>query len=165
MARRRLKFRRPELRKARIEIIPMIDTIFFLLVFFLITSLTQTKMNGLAASLPKDSPASQTKPTPKAVVTVNRAGGWYINTTRVAPAEMQSELQRMIDAAPTTIIIVNIDKTRKVQEAITVMDTVNGVRLPASAQTPDSNAPAVMIATTPVDANGNAAPAATAAPR
>ena len=34
-----MRLTRPEPKKARIEIIPMIDTIFFLLVFFMLTSL------------------------------------------------------------------------------------------------------------------------------
>ena len=35
------------MRKARIEIIPMIDTIFFLLVFFMFTSLSMVQMKGM----------------------------------------------------------------------------------------------------------------------
>lgn len=156
-----VNIRRPELKKARIEIIPMIDTIFFLLVFFLITSITQTKMNGMAASLPKDSPPSATKPPPKVVVTVNKTGDWYIGLNKVAQNQLEPQLQDMVNADPGTIIIVNIDRTRKVQEAITVMDAINGVSLPPAAVTPDNTVPAVMIATSPTDANGNAASSAT----
>nr|MDQ2732892.1 biopolymer transporter ExbD [Armatimonadota bacterium] len=53
-----MRIARTERKKARIEIIPMIDTIFFLLVFFMYTSLSMVKMNGLTISLPK--PASGT---------------------------------------------------------------------------------------------------------
>ena len=48
---------RPVLRKARIEIIPMIDTIFFLLVFFMVTSLTEVRMRGLALTCRGPAPA------------------------------------------------------------------------------------------------------------
>ena len=161
MASRRVSIRRAEMKKARIEIIPMIDTIFFLLVFFLMVSLSQTKMNGMGTSLPKDSPPSTAKPPPKAVVTDTAAGDLFINTTKVDLAQLNTQLQSMINADPTTIIIVNLDKTRKVQEAITVMDAVNSVQLPPQAVTPDNNVPTIMIATTPVDASGNAAPAPT----
>ncbi len=77
---------------------------------------------------------------------------------------MQTQLQQMVNDDANTIIIVNVDKTRKVQEVINVMDAVNGVKLPPAAMTPDNNAPAVMIATTPVDANGNAVSDASATP-
>ncbi len=161
MSKGRINIRQAEIKKARIEIIPMIDTIFFLLVFFLITSITQTKMNGMATSLPKDSTAAS-KPPPKAVVTDDATGNLYINTDKVVMAQIQPQLQAMINADPGTILIVNVDKTRKVQEAISIMDAVNKVNLPPDAITSDNTTPAVMIATTPVDASGNAATSATA---
>ena len=71
--RRFINVRGREMRKARIEIVPMIDTIFFLLVFFMFTSLSMVKMNGMGVSLPKDSSAVTTPP-PRVMVTVNRAG-------------------------------------------------------------------------------------------
>lgn len=161
MSKGRVTIRRVEMKKARIEIIPMIDTIFFLLVFFLITSITQTKMNGMATSLPKDSTAAS-KPPAKTVITDDKAGTLYINTGKVTMAQIQPQLQAMINADPSTILIVNVDKTRKVQEAISIMDAVNKVNLPPAAVTPGNTSPAVMIATTPVDASGNAAASATA---
>ncbi len=52
----RFKERRT-LKKTRIEIIPMIDTMFFLLVFFMLSSLALTHMNGLPVDLPQGLPA------------------------------------------------------------------------------------------------------------
>lgn len=143
------------MKKARIEIIPMIDTIFFLMVFFLITAITQTKMNGIATALPQNSSAVVKSPPPREVVTVDKSGRWSINGMDIEPSQLQPQLQAIINARPTAIIIVNIAKTRRVQEAITVMDAIDGVRLPASAATGGSDSPAVMIATTPIDAHGN----------
>jgi biopolymer transport protein ExbD len=39
-------------KKARIEIIPMIDTMFFLLVFFMVATLSMTVQRGLPVNLP-----------------------------------------------------------------------------------------------------------------
>jgi biopolymer transport protein ExbD len=47
-------------KKARIEIIPMIDTIFFLLVFFMISALSMSRFTGVQVNLPKA--ASFTQP-------------------------------------------------------------------------------------------------------
>jgi TonB family protein len=47
----RVPRREPE--KARIEVIPMIDIIFFLLVFFMISTLSMTINRGLPVNLPK----------------------------------------------------------------------------------------------------------------
>src|SRR3712207_7821602 len=43
---------RQQLEKARIEIIPMIDVIFFLLVFFMVSTLSMTINRGLPVNLP-----------------------------------------------------------------------------------------------------------------
>ncbi len=45
--------RRRELKRTRIEIIPMIDTMFFLLVFFMLSSLALVRLNGLPVNLPR----------------------------------------------------------------------------------------------------------------
>ncbi|MGZ8427379.1 MAG: ExbD/TolR family protein, partial [Candidatus Binatia bacterium] len=42
-----MRIQRRSIKKARIEIIPMIDTIFFLLVFFMISTLSMTQFNGM----------------------------------------------------------------------------------------------------------------------
>ncbi len=42
-----MRLNRSQVPKARIEIIPMIDTIFFLLVFFMMASLSMTVSRGL----------------------------------------------------------------------------------------------------------------------
>jgi biopolymer transport protein ExbD len=44
---------RQQMEKARIEIIPMIDIIFFLLVFFMVSTLAMTINRGLPVNLPK----------------------------------------------------------------------------------------------------------------
>ena len=49
--------RQRELKRTKIEIIPMIDTMFFLLVFFMLSSLALTRLNGLPVNLPRASTA------------------------------------------------------------------------------------------------------------
>lgn len=47
-----MKLPRKTRKKARIEIIPMIDTMFFLLVFFMVATLSMTVQKGLQVNLP-----------------------------------------------------------------------------------------------------------------
>ena len=82
----------PPMKKARIEIIPMIDTIFFLLVFFMFTSLSMVKMKGMDVSLPKDSTSTEAPP-PQVVITVNQAGQYYLNTDSINGDALVTELQ------------------------------------------------------------------------
>ena len=56
----RFKQRR-QLKRTRIEIIPMIDTMFFLLVFFMLSSLALVRQNSIHVNLPKASNGEEAK--------------------------------------------------------------------------------------------------------
>ncbi|MGY4299082.1 hypothetical protein ACVWXN_007177 [Bradyrhizobium sp. i1.4.4] len=58
-----------EVKKGRIEIIPMIDIMLFLLVFFIMITLRMIPATGIASQLPQSSTA-QDLPHPKIVVTM-----------------------------------------------------------------------------------------------
>ena len=148
-----VNIRKQPMKKARIEIIPMIDTIFFLLVFFMFTSLSAVKMKGMDISLPKDSNAVNQKPPPQVVITVDPGGNYFLNTDKIDAPQLLTELQNRINTKPDTVFIVNVNKSRQTQDIITVMDAVNEVRIPGRPNDPVG----VMIATTPVNPNGTAA--------
>ena len=71
-----------ELKKTKIEIIPMIDTMFFLLVFFILSSLGVIKLQGINVNLPKTAPSTQTKsdkPPIDLTVAINAQGQISVN--------------------------------------------------------------------------------------
>ena len=138
----RVNIHRQPMKKARIEIIQMIDTFFFLLVFFMFTCLSMVKMNGMDVSVPKPSDAQQAPP-PQVMVTVNQAGQFFLNTTPVAQADLQTQMQAMLNDKPDTVFIVNVDKTRPTQNIVDVMDAVNSIKIPGHPDDPVG----VMIAT------------------
>ena len=54
-----MRIPRQEPEKARIEVIPMIDIVFFLLVFFMISTLSMTVNRSLPVNLPKAASSQQ----------------------------------------------------------------------------------------------------------
>ena len=70
---------RRELKHTKIEIIPMIDTIFFLLVFFMLSSLALVKLNGLQVNLPQASTAPKQAPS-ELTVTLDKSGRLFVNS-------------------------------------------------------------------------------------
>jgi len=60
----------PVKKKAHIELIPMIDVMMFLLVFFVLISLNVIPALGLKTQLPGASSAQQLKPQKKAIITL-----------------------------------------------------------------------------------------------
>ncbi|MBV9850954.1 MAG: biopolymer transporter ExbD [Armatimonadetes bacterium] len=78
---------RRELKRTRIEIIPMIDTIFFLLVFFMLSSLALVKLNGLPVNLPKAATA-QTRQANDLTITIDKNRQVYVNKQPVRLDEL-----------------------------------------------------------------------------
>jgi biopolymer transport protein ExbD len=103
---------RKSLKRTRIEIIPMIDTMFFLLVFFMLSSLALTHMNGLPVDLPQANSAPKAPPVPL-TVTIDRDQHVFVNKTPIVVAELGSELLREAKGSDLseTSIVINADKT------------------------------------------------------
>ncbi len=133
-----MKLQRTELKKARIEIIPMIDTIFFLLVFFMITSISQVQMSAKKVALPQSSTALA-KPLTKVVLTIDDKGNYYVDRRGPIPySEILPELQARVQENPEINIVINCDKTQQVEQFQYALDIAQRAN-PAS----------LMIATTP----------------
>src|SRR6476620_2410272 len=83
--------RRRELKRTRIEIIPMIDTMFFLLVFFMLSSLALTKLNGLPVNLPQSATAPKPPPT-ELTLTIDGQQNLFVNKIPVTFATLEDTL-------------------------------------------------------------------------
>jgi biopolymer transport protein ExbD len=104
-----MKIRERPSRRARIEIIPMIDVIFFLLVFFMLSSLSMTTMNALPVALPKtEAPASTA--TANTTITVKRSGELLVNKAAVTLDSLGEALARAMATDPQQTVVVNADE-------------------------------------------------------
>lgn len=104
--------RRRELKRTRIEIIPMIDTMFFLLVFFMLSSLALTRMNGLPVNLPQAVSAPKQPPV-DLTITVDRQQRVFVNKRMVAIGGVGPELLKEAGSTDLgqTSVVINADKT------------------------------------------------------
>lgn len=105
--------RRRELKRTKIEIIPMIDTMFFLLVFFMLSSLALTKLMGLPVNLPKASTAPKQQPV-DLTVTIDKDQRVYLNKQLIDIATLPAQLQEKAGTSTdlsTTSVIINADLT------------------------------------------------------
>jgi biopolymer transport protein ExbD len=94
-------------RRGRIEIIPMIDVMFFLLATFMLASLSLQNLHSLAVDLPKGNAAPLQAKTP-VTLTVTRDGLILLNETVVTLEILAATLQPML-ASPDANVIVAAD--------------------------------------------------------
>jgi biopolymer transport protein ExbD len=94
-------------RKGRIEIIPMIDVMFFLLATFMLASLSLQNLHSLAVDLPKGKAAPLQVQT-LVTLTVTRDGDILLNETPVTLESLEAVLRAML-ADPDGKVVVAAD--------------------------------------------------------
>jgi biopolymer transport protein ExbD len=114
---------RQQLEKARIEIIPMIDIIFFLLVFFMVSTLSMTINRGLPVNLPKAA-SSQQDLRESFNITVAQNGTLFLNKEPTTLPELGLQVKSALEKDPELVVIINADDQALHGAIVSVMDEV-----------------------------------------
>lgn len=117
-----------EKRRARIEIIPMIDVMMFLLVFFVLLSLNVIPALGIKTSLPSSSSAGDLQTQNIARITLGIGGELELEGRAVAADALVAGLRQLQQKEPARklVLIVNADQKIEFQRVIDLMDTLKG---------------------------------------
>jgi biopolymer transport protein ExbD len=110
-------------RRARIEIIPLIDIIFFLLATFVVVSMSMVKNDGVTVDLPQASTATKQDSQNTITLTVKENGDIYFNKNVVSIEQLSIALEK-VKGDPTMAIIINGDEKAGFGQAIQILDTV-----------------------------------------
>ncbi len=114
-------------KKSRIEIIPMIDVMMFLLVFFVLISLNVIPALGVKTQLPGSTQTQSLKsPTRQVIVTLSKDGNVLIDGNRTELGAVLAAVKAVPKAGEKPVVIINSDKGAEVQLLIDVMDELKG---------------------------------------
>jgi biopolymer transport protein ExbD len=116
-----MRLQRRSIKKARIEIIPMIDTIFFLLVFFMISTLSMTQFKGMAVNLPKAA-SGQQAPAESAAITIDKDGRIFMNQQIIDRAALGDALKQQLANNAEMLVVINADDGVAHGQVVEVMD-------------------------------------------
>ena len=118
-------------KKARIEIIPLIDIMFFLLASFMLVSLSMIRLQAIPTNLPSASKAPPPSNKPDfTVIGIDKSNGIYFDKDKVPiePDQIPARLQPLYaDKGVETKIFINADSTCKYETVITVLDKVRSL--------------------------------------
>ncbi len=112
--------------RARIEIIPMIDVMMFLLVFFVLISINVIPALGVKTSLPGSTQAQNLSSVVNAIVTLGAGGELQLNGAPVELGGLAAGIHRLERPGIRVAIIVNGDKSVDMQRLIDVIDALKG---------------------------------------
>jgi biopolymer transport protein ExbD len=117
-------------KKARIEIIPMIDVMMFLLVFFVLISVNVIPALGIKTQQPNSSQVQNLKtPDKQVVVTLGREGLIQLDGQAVELDRLVGAIKAKANASEQIAVIVNSDKGAEVQTLVDVMDAIKAAGL------------------------------------
>jgi biopolymer transport protein ExbD len=113
-------------KRARIEIIPLIDIMFFLLASFMMVSLSQTHMKGIRVALPSTTAA------PPGVkdyvgITVREGGSVYFDGQYVSPDQVLPRLYKLHQANPGIKVSVSASMLARHGDVIEILDEARRV--------------------------------------
>lgn len=110
--------------KARVEVIPMIDIMMFLLVFFVVISLKMIAGTGVAMELPGSRTTTQIE-TSTITIGVTRSGETVLDGRPVTQDELRARLIALKEQQKVEVVLAG-DRDASLQTLLTVMDTVRG---------------------------------------
>jgi biopolymer transport protein ExbD len=116
-------------KKARIEIIPLIDIMFFLLASFMMVSLSQTHMKGIRVNLPAANSPPQPPDKPKDYVSIRIAEGGliYFDNVPVNFDDVHPRLFKMHETNPEVKVSISAETLALHGDVIGVLDKVRSV--------------------------------------
>jgi biopolymer transport protein ExbD len=110
------------IKKARIEIIPLIDVIFFLLATFVLFTLSLNKSNGIGVTLPVSTTSEPRDPNGTATVSITDEGTLAWEKDLVTLDEFLQRLQQYKLQEPDGRILINGDERAFFAQAVYVFD-------------------------------------------
>jgi biopolymer transport protein ExbD len=94
---------------ARIEIIPLIDIMFFLLASFMMVSLSQVTMKGMPVHLPEGKSGEVQSKKDYISLSVDKDGYYYFDKNKIALEEILPKLQQVYRTNPEAKIFIRGD--------------------------------------------------------
>ena len=126
-------FRRTPHREPRVDIVPMIDIIFFLMAFFMFFTPFRTGVSGIPIDLPESKQAVALEEK-RVVVTVDPQGQIFLGEpVPISLEQLTAVLTPMVVQRPDLLVVINADTQVRYGRLIEVMDAITaaGVTLPA----------------------------------
>jgi biopolymer transport protein ExbD len=110
------------IKRARIEIIPLIDIMFFLLAAFMLVSLTMINMKGIDVNLPTATSAQPNNKPDFMMVSIDALLDIYFEKEKVAKEDVLPRFQKLYQANHGVRIFIRADKDATYQTVVFVLD-------------------------------------------
>lgn len=116
-------------RRPRIEMLPLIDIVFLLLVFFIYAMLSMAVHKGLPVALPSSSKAILDKGVAPLSVTLRADGSLYLEKEKTSLKGLGESLKQAVGNVRESSVLLFADKSVSYQELFKVMDQIRSANI------------------------------------
>ncbi|MGE5659598.1 MAG: ExbD/TolR family protein [Actinomycetota bacterium] len=116
----------------QINIVPMIDVVFSILTFFIISSLYLSKSEGLPVNLPKATTSQSQQGPSKITVSIDVKRVLMVDKQAVKLDELESVVRQKMGTNQNQLVVLNADKSVEHGTVVEVMDRlrrIQGIKL------------------------------------
>jgi biopolymer transport protein ExbD len=114
-----------------VNVVALIDVLFAILTFFIITSLTLSRTEGLAVNLPGAS-SGKVQDQTKIVISIDAQGSIAINRKPTDSANLVAQIKSLMVKDQSIMVVINADEQvghGRVVEAMDLVQQIPGVKL------------------------------------
>lgn len=112
-------------RRARVEIIPLIDVMFLLVAFFMVVTISMVMQKGIFVDLsPAETADSSLEEQDSLVITVDAEGAFFLDKEAISLEELGAKLLESAALDKDTPVVINADKGARHEQVIEALDLV-----------------------------------------
>jgi biopolymer transport protein ExbD len=120
------------IKKARIEVIPMIDVMMFLLVFFVLISINVIPAGGLKVALPSLSTLEKNVVPKKIIITITKDSRLMLDDSPGSLSDLEPALlNKKNQLGSNFTVLINGDEAASLQDLVAVMEVLKNLQIPS----------------------------------
>jgi biopolymer transport protein ExbD len=109
----------------KLELTPLLDIIFILLIFFAVMTAFLSHNQGISLNLPTAS--SVTNQQPSVTISINSSQHFFLDNQQVSQSELSTQIQQIIADRPSALIMLNADQSLPYAIIIDALDRIRSV--------------------------------------
>lgn len=109
------------------NVVPLLDILFALLTFFVLSSLFLNRTEGLPVDLPKAQSGAMQKTPARATISVNDKTEVFLNKQKIGIAEVSDRVKQLLEPNQDLVVVLNADRTVQHGDVIQIMDQLRQI--------------------------------------
>ena len=109
------------------NVVPLLDVLFALLTFFVLSSLFLNRTEGLPVSLPKAQSGTMQKTPARATISVNEKTEVFLNKQKIGIAEVSDRVKQLLEPNQDLVVVLNADRSVQHGDVVQIMDQLRQI--------------------------------------